>query len=601
MSNLLIIPALYLLSGLSAGLRRLYTVPFIGAFFIALWMLNSPPEQSFAVSWFQSGEFTFSISLSMDTRTTAVIAFATLVAAVVAIYSLWYFRGDPGETRFRLTLSLFMTAMYGLLAASNLLLTFFCWELVGLSSYLLIGYYRVNTDAGPAATKALMMNKIGDAGFIVALMAIGSQTVNLQAADLSLAAAGFSEGAALIAGVGLLLAVMAKSAQVPLHTWLPDAMAGPAPVSALIHSATMVASGVYLLVRWDFLFPEVVRTIAGTVGLVTMLIAGWNALSQTGLKKLLAWSTISQLGLMVMAAGYGNGNGALVHLVTHGFFKAGLFLLAGIVLLQQDHATHAAETHELETLGKHNSISRWLSICLLVLSAGSAGLPLTGSFVSKEAIVATLPAPALAAFFIGSLLTIAYTGRLLWYLKPFSGSGASHPWRAMAPVGAFTLLSLWFTISRSPFPTTTWNGLELPQAEGRTIAVTIWVVALVVLGWSFRNREAFSRLERIAPALYLDTVYDRIIVIPILGLSRQCERLDRLVIDRIVHGITYSTVIIARITEWLDRTVVDGTITLIAGSIRGCGSLLRKLAAGDIRGYLWWAAAGLVVLLTCLT
>ncbi|MFM8347269.1 MAG: NADH-quinone oxidoreductase subunit L, partial [Bacteroidota bacterium] len=417
MNVLLIIPALYLLSSLTATLRWLYTIPFVGAFLIAGWMLNSPTDHSVAISWFQSGEFEFRIALSADARTAAVITFATLVAALVAIYSTWYFKDDPGATRFRITLSFFMTAMYGLLSSANLMLTFFCWELVGLSSYLLIGFYRVNKDAGPAATKAMLMNKIGDAGFLVALMAIGSQTVNFNLGDLSQAASGFHEGAALIAGVGLLFAVMAKSAQVPLHTWLPDAMAGPAPVSALIHSATMVASGVFLLVRWDFLFPEVIKSIAGGVGLVTMLIAGWNALSQTGLKRLLAWSTISQLGLMVMAAGYGNGGSALLHLITHGFFKAGLFLLAGILLMHAHHSSETAETHELEMLSGNNSLNKWLSGCLVILSAGSAGLPLTGSFISKEAMVATLPNHAVVAFFISSLLTIAYTGRLLWYLK----------------------------------------------------------------------------------------------------------------------------------------------------------------------------------------
>ncbi|MFM7195520.1 MAG: hypothetical protein ACKOYP_12180, partial [Bacteroidota bacterium] len=187
-----------------------------------------------------------------------------------------------------------------------------------------------------------------------------------------------------------------------------------------------------------------------------------------------------------------------------------------------------------------------------------------------------------------------------WYLKPSGGTGPIQSLGALVPIGAFATLTLWFSVAQSPWPTATWYGLELPHAGGRTIAATIWVLMIAILGWVLRNRGIFGRLERIAPALYMDTLYDRLIIAPVLRLGNFCNQVDRLVIDRIVHGFAYGTVISSRIIGWLDRVVVDGVITLIAESIRSCGTLLRKLAAGDVRGYLWWAAAGLVVLLTCL-
>ena len=601
MVPLLVIPFLYVLSSLSAGKRWIFTTLFSVAFLQSVMMMgSSEPVQHFSASWFHAGDLDFRISLEWNPLTMLLVTFATLVAALVAIHSVWYFQDDRSQTRFRATLGFFMLSMYGLLVSSNLLVTFFCWELVGLSSYLLIGYYRDTAEAGPAATKAMVMNKIGDAGFLVALMAIASQTVNLDAENLMQIAGRFDEGAALIAGTGLLLAVMAKSAQLPLHTWLPDAMAGPSPVSALIHSATMVAAGVFLLVRWDFLFPGSIRSIAGITGMLTMLIGGWNALSQTGLKRLLAWSTISQLGLMVMAAGFGNGSAAILHLITHGFFKAGLFLLAGMLLMTRAHGTNDHAQHELASLGKGSLMGRTLSVALLLLAMGSAGLPLSASFISKEGIVSGLPDHAVVAFFAGTLLTLLYTGRLIWYLQPFRKGEPNHPAIALVPVVVFAVLSLWFSVAASPIGSVTWTGMALPHSTMLAMISTSWVVLIATALWFLRNSGIFIRMEQLAAPIDLDPLYHHAVLTPVLWMSNSCRWMDREVIDRLIHGLGYGTVIVARLSGWIDRQVVDGVITLVAGSMRGTGALLRRTAGGDIRGYLWWAAAGLVVLLTCL-
>jgi NADH-quinone oxidoreductase subunit L len=346
----------------------------------------------------------------------------------VHLYSSGYMAADSALKRYFAMLGFFTFAMLGLVLADNLLLIFVFWELVGFSSYLLIGHWTEQPGVATAATKAFVINRIGDIGFLAGLFIIWSNTGTFSIAELSGGTEIFSWQSS--ATLCLLWGAIGKSAQFPLFTWLPDAMAGPTPVSALIHAATMVAAGVFLLARTYFLFTPEVLLIVTAVGTVTALAGGLAALGQYDIKKILAYSTISQLGLMVIAIGVGSTNAFMLHLFTHAFFKAGLFLAAGSVIHTLEQARHSTnDTINIQDIRHLGGLKKFLPITFIVFvicGASLAGIPLFSGFLSKEAIISQtlnwagedfswrwiIP----GAIFLSSLLTALYVFRLIWYV-----------------------------------------------------------------------------------------------------------------------------------------------------------------------------------------
>ncbi len=336
-------------------------------------------------NWFSIGELDFNLGIRIDGLTAIMLIVVTSVATLVQIYSQGYMHNDPGYRRYYAYMSLFATSMLGLILADNLLMLFVFWELVGLSSYLLIGFWFHKPSAAAAAKKAFIVTRIGDLGLLAALLLIGTRAATFQIDAIhDLVIAGAITGTTLtLFGLGIFAGAVGKSAQFPLHVWLPDAMEGPTPVSALIHAATMVVAGVYLVARFFPIFeasPDA-REVVAWVGAITVAIGALIALVQTDLKRVLAYSTISQLGYMMLALGVFGYGAAVFHLFTHAFFKALLFLGSGSV-------NHATNTFDMRKMGGLRHTMPITFITFLIGSLSLAGIfPLAG-FFSKDEILA---------------------------------------------------------------------------------------------------------------------------------------------------------------------------------------------------------------------
>ena len=485
------------------------------AFLIALWLFSQVWTQDvrhFQVPWFQlwfpNKVVTFTIGILLDNIAVLLLVVVTLVSFLVHLFSVEYMKGDPGFNRYYAFLGLFTFSMLGIVLADNLLIIFIFWELVGLSSYLLIGFWFAKPAAAAASKKAFLINRIGDLGFLVALMILWSKFETLDLQQIKLLAAnlppdqlswsvtylfdfaGFAPSLDInwltIAGLGLFCGAIAKSAQFPLQIWLPDAMEGPTPVSALIHAATMVAAGVFLLARVFTLLNLDALTIIAFIGAITAFMGAFAAFTQNDIKKVLAYSTISQLGYMVMGMGTGAYDAALFHLLTHAFFKACLFLCAGSVI----HSLHKFEHHNPNKLSSDfnaqdmrcmGGLRKKLPVTFIAYSIATAsliGLPFFSGFLSKDALLTGAWAwaeaksdttislaylvPDLA--FITVLMTAAYMTRqfIMVFLGDFRGiidnkikliSIKESSFLIKVPLVILALLSLGFAFSTNPFST----------------------------------------------------------------------------------------------------------------------------------------------------
>lgn len=392
---------------------------------------NYDPEffASLQFDWLRWGDYSLRIGITLDNVSVVMLVVVTLVSALVHLYSVGYMRGDPKYHRYFAFLSLFSFSMLGLVLADNLLIIYVFWELVGLSSYLLIGFWHEKDSAADAGKKAFITNRIGDAGMLIGILLVFTTlgTLNLQEIAAGVAAGKLTGGLLTAAGLLLFCGAVGKSAQFPLHVWLPDAMEGPTPVSALIHAATMVAAGVYLCVRmFTFLTPDASLVIA-YVGGFTALFAATIAVAQNDIKRVLAYSTVSQLGYMIMAIGVGSYTAGFFHLVTHAMFKACLFLGSGSVIHAMHSALHRIHSHDdpqdmrfMGGLKRHMPLTFWT---FLVATIALSGVPFTSGFLSKDAILGGSlaffmqhPAHWLLPFFGfgAALLTAFYMFRLVY-------------------------------------------------------------------------------------------------------------------------------------------------------------------------------------------
>ncbi|MFI8381257.1 NADH-quinone oxidoreductase subunit L [Pseudomonas sp. NPDC079086] len=576
----------------SVGLSAL-----IAAWVIVQFNLNPPPNGVFTQvlwQWMSVAGFAPSFTLYLDGLSVTMLGVVTGVGFLIHLFASWYMRGEEGYSRFFAYTNLFIFSMLLLVLGDNLLMLYFGWEGVGLCSYLLIGFYFKHTANGNAALKAFIVTRIGDVFMAIGLFILFLHLGTLNTQELMLLAPQkYVEGESWlwIATLMLLGGAVGKSAQLPLQTWLADAMAGPTPVSALIHAATMVTAGVYLIARTHGLFlltPDILELV-GIVGGVTLVLAGFAALVQTDIKRILAYSTMSQIGYMFLALGVGAWDAAIFHLMTHAFFKALLFLASGAVI----NACH----HE-QNIFKMGGLWKKLPLAyasFIVGGAALAALPLiTAGFYSKDEILWEAFASGhqwlLYAGLAGAFLTSLYTFRLIFIAfhgeqqtEAHAGHGVAH-W---LPLVTLIVLSTFIGALISPplagvLPQSVGHAggeakHSLEIASGAIAIIGIVLAALLFLGKrSFATAVAQSAPGRFLSAWWFaawgfDWLYDKLFVQPYLLLCRL-----------------------------LGHDPIDRSIGLIPRLARGGNALLASSETGQVRWYATSIAGGAVLVLAVL-
>ncbi|MFM8634750.1 MAG: NADH-quinone oxidoreductase subunit L [Planctomycetia bacterium] len=684
---------------------------------------------------YEGGRLKLSIGWYVDALTVLMFVVVTFIATCIHVYASGYMHDElhdvtdhevrlstgghlhrPGRfPRFFQALSLFCFSMLGIVIAGNLAMVFIFWELVGICSWFLIGFYYERKTASTAANKAFIVNRVGDFGMLIGLMSLWGALGTLHFADspsgavdgiavtrpglfslvrpasdghalrvpdgmVAFAAAdeiariqadhvgrpvdaadevasridgwrqgGFGRWLLFIAGVGIFCGCVGKSAQVPLFVWLPDAMEGPTPVSALVHSATMVAAGVYLVGRfYPVLTPDVLLVIA-YIGGITLFVAATIALVANDIKRVLAYSTVSQLGYMMLALGVGGWVAGLFHLVTHAFFKSLLFLCSGSVI-------HACHTNDMRKMGGLAKVMPWTAGTMLVgcLAIIGAGIPFViglSGYYSKDAILAQALSfsranPAHAILFLavagGAFLTAFYMFRL-WFMT-FAGQPRDHhiadhahesppvmvwPLVALAvlaviagwtlpggfglanvleqarPVGTEATTSGGFVFGSLTYPaeheshsgaihvTATMTAFSTALA-GVLLAASMYlwnVISPSLVAGMFRPVYTF-----LAKRWYVDEAYHAIFVLPAIGIAKAAAGFDRSVIDRIIDGVAWSAKQLAGIDAWIDRTIVDGLVNATANATWNTGLRLKRLQTGRLRQYVMFIVVGTVAL-----
>ncbi|MBN1393504.1 MAG: NADH-quinone oxidoreductase subunit L [Pirellulales bacterium] len=669
---------------------------------LAVWLFNHYPHEAhgghgyeivgpISGEWYSLAEFgglRLTIGYYIDSLTLAMFCMVTLVGACIHVYSFGYMHEelhdvtDPLVTtsdgrplrrkgryhRFFQYFSLFCFSMLGLVVAGNAAMVFVFWELVGICSYLLIGFYHERRSASNAGNKAFIVNRVGDFGFIIGLMALWGSLGTFSFGEIFnqvrpvasehhlIVPGGMSYWLLIVAGLGVFCGCVGKSAQFPLHVWLPDAMEGPTPVSALIHAATMVAAGVYLVGRFFPVFtPEVLLVIA-IVGCITLFMAATIAITATDIKRVLAYSTVSQLGYMMLALGLGGWLAGILHLFTHACFKSLLFLCSGSVI-------HACGTNEMPEMGGLRRKMPITSITMLIgcLAIAGAGIPtmfgLPGfgfsGFHSKDSIMAqgllfgsSNPGFGMIFFYaalIGAGITSFYMFRL-WYMtfagrprneqryahaheSPLSMTGPLMVLAVLAIVAAWSLpgteLGLKPLLEQAR-PLGTAEGaaggmllanVTVPsehlahepanaaRAEWSSFAVALFGFLLATAFYGLRKldpadaRRTFSPLYKLFyHKWWFDELYGFLFIRQVLRISDWVAAIDKYVIDYLADGSAKVTVIVSRADDWIDRIFVDSAVDLTARWTYSLGIQLRRLQTGNVRQYVMWLAVGLVAM-----
>jgi NADH-quinone oxidoreductase subunit L len=574
---------------------------FVAAAYAFFTMLGeSPAERAHATTswtWLSAGPYHFGLTLLVDQLSIVMMLIVSGVGALIVAYSVGYMDGEDEERRFFAYMSLFVFSMLLLVESGNLLLLLAGWGMVGLSSYLLIGYYQERPSAIAAAKKAFIMNAFGDATMALALFLLIQHTGQLDFAGVFAKSPASGTVANLIA-LGLLGGALAKSAQLPLHTWLPDAMEGPTPVSALIHAATMVTAGVYLIVRCHPLFENawVVQDLAAGLGAVTLLMAGLIALVQTDIKRVIAYSTMSQIGYMFVGAGIGAYPDAMFHLLTHAFFKALLFLAAGIAI----HAvTGEQDIRKLAGVGKLMPYTRAVFV---VGSLALVGIFPFAGFFSKDPIIASCLDHGwygdvlYVACLVGALLTGIYAFRLVFVV--FTGEPSAfarehyhdHHGREgsrwlLLPVGALAVLSsVAGFIQWSPLwtPFTTWLEpvaapiVEPSNAQEWATSLIAILIGLAGIGvaWAIYGAKRIAAPKPLAlldRKFYWDELYD-------LMWYRTSDALAR------------------ALGRFIELPLIGGSITAVGETFDFSSRELSLAQNGLVRSYVFVLATGIAIL-----
>ncbi len=589
--------------------------------------------ESAALPWIDLGEtFRVAFGITIDSLSKGMLLVVTVIGTLVHIFSLGYMKDDAGKSRYFAGLSLFMFSMTGIVMANNFLMMFVFWELVGVSSYILIGHWFEKDSAADASKKAFITNRIGDFGFAIGILLVWCITKSLDFGEIQIFltgpnAAGVNAGLLTAAALLVFMGTVGKSAQLPLHVWLPDAMEGPTPVSALIHAATMVAAGVYMLARVAFLIgaSEFAAFTITWVGAITALVAALMATQQNDIKRILAYSTLSQLGYMVMAVGAGSPEAGMFHLYTHAFFKALLFLGAGAIIYS---------CHHEQDIWKMGGLRKKMPLTFLTFVIGTAALCafpwITSGFWSKEAVLLAAWQYNAGVFYIAAFvaaLTTFYMTRLVivaFFGKPRTDA-ADHAkevpavmWAPLAILAVMSLLSAVPTISdamSAQVPghgeahstlaehkgdhavteaalaeTTSETAAEKPVAESETHAVaeadhakhpsvvlyaSLFTLVVGFIGAIFYYRGQSRdpiRIGVFANKFYVDELYALIV--------------------RFVQDLT------ASVLAGFDKYLIDGLFArLPSAGAYGIGNALRRLQGGNLQSYAFLFGLGIVIVL----
>ena len=543
-------------------------------------------------TWMAVGNFSPGFNFYLDGLSLVMMLVITGVGFLIHLYATGYMADDPSYGRFFSYMNLFVAAMLMLVLGDNLVVLYLGWEGVGLCSYLLIGFWYINPDNGYAARKAFVVTRIGDTAMALGLFLLFAELGTLNIQDMLNSAETewkVGDGLAVVAALLLLGGAVGKSAQLPLQTWLPDAMAGPTPISALIHAATMVTAGVYLIARTHILFELApsVQELVGWVGLITLLMAGFIALTQSDIKRILAFSTMSQIGYMFLALGVGAWSAGIFHLMTHAFFKALLFLASGTVILS---------LHHEQDIFKMGGLRQKLPVSFFSFLVGSLALtafPYTSGYFSKDEILIAahgLEGPGMIFFYggvLGAFLTGIYTFRL-FFIVFFGDSNAAHlpekeygGWNMNGPLILLILLSLMGGFIAVPLDPV------FGQSEEHHVSGLLhtFMVATPLIGIAISFLIFYTKtipLEKLMGSSFAQTLhkfwnsgwgfdwlYDRLIVFPFLWLAR-INRAD----------------------------VIDGFYALVVEISRAANGMIVKTQTGYLRWYALSVAAGLIVLIT---
>jgi NADH-quinone oxidoreductase subunit L len=555
-------------------------------------------ELTTAWTWLASGHFSVGLQLLVDPLSAVMMLIVSGVGGLIVLYSIGYMDGDEQERRYFAYISFFVFSMLMLVEGGNLLLLLVGWGLVGLSSYLLIGFWHDRPSAVQAAKKAFVMNAFGDATMALAFFILIAHTSSLSfVVDFNVHLSSTAEN---LVALGLLGGAVAKSAQIPLQTWLPDAMEGPTPVSALIHAATMVTAGVYLIARTHPIFEQArtVELIGAGTGALTLLVAGLIALVQTDIKRVIAYSTMSQIGYMFLGAGVGAYSNGMFHLMTHAFFKALLFMTAGLAI----HALAGEQDiRNMRGLGKVMPFTKW---CFLAGALALVGIPPFSGFFSKDSIVAS--AAALGTWYgwifwicgiAGAFLTGLYTFRL-WFLvfpgepSPFvrehyhDHHGREGAWTMLVPVGVLAALATvggWLQWSPRWHPFSDWLSTAAPTLaaaaptntqEYYTSAATVLAGLVgIAVAWAIYSEQRIRVptwpfwQRTLEHKFYFDELYDRVFYAPAVWVTNFLRR-------------------------EFEEPVVLQTGTDLGATTLATGSLVRRIQTGLLRTYVLFLAAG---------
>ncbi len=629
--------------------------------FIMVFFVQNDPHFPYSPSftWFTIGSFTADMSFYIDNMTVVMLLVVATISTLVHIYSIGYMAGDLRYSRYFGFLGIFTFSMNGIVLSGTFIMTYIFWELVGLSSYLLIGFWFEKKSASDAGKKAFIVNRVGDVGMWIGLMILFSVIGSWTYTDVfhSIHNGGLQGGLLTAAGILIFMGAIGKSAQFPLHIWLPDAMEGPTPVSALIHAATMVAAGVYLSLRiFPMLTIDAMNVIA-FIGGLTAFLAAIIAITQNDIKKVLAYSTVSQLGYMILAVGTGAYVAGFFHLVTHAMFKAGLFLGSGSVIHAMHHSLHKLHDHERDAQDMRNmgglKVKMPVTYWSFVLSTlALSGVPFTSGFLSKDSILAGTLAYyhynhnffglLLAIFGFGAaFITAFYMFRLIY--MTFHGKPADEkihenihesPATMTFPLVVLAALSTFvaFTLPKlNPFSTNGWftNLIKAPEKvvigmgqfneiveEGIhhahytamtisiIVALTGILVATIIYFWKKADPEKMAAGIRPLYLLslnkfYIDEIYMSLVVRPFLKLCRTVGFIDMEVYDKYV--IDGAAKVTRKFSDYagvqLDYKLLDQTLVDGAGNItRYTGRILRKLQTGKLQNYLSYALTGFILL-----
>lgn len=546
-------------------------------------------------SWFHIGSVNISMGVLIDPLTAMMLMVVTTVSLLVQIYSCGYMEGDAGYGRFFAFLSLFAGSMLGLVIAVNFLQMYVFWELVGLCSYLLIGFYYYRVSAREAAKKAFMTTRVGDFGLLlgILLLQLTFGTLDFQELQAVVPAYVVQCGTGFLTLIAMLLFVgpIGKSGQFPLHVWLPDAMEGPTPVSALIHAATMVVAGVYLVGRAMFLFAEVplVMNIIAWVGGFTAIFAASIAITQRQIKRILAYSTVSQLGYMMLALGVGSLTSSFFHLMTHAFFKAMLFLSAGAVM----HAmADEADIFRMGGLRKKMPVT-FAAMTIGVLAI--AGIPPFAGFFSKDEILAAaagVSTPLYVLAVVTAFMTAFYMARLLFVTfmgEPASREAYDHAhevgWFMRMPLLVLAVLSVFSGLWGHLFGFGEWVRFGAASHEGIdwAIAGSSTVLAVLAMG--------------IAWKVYVAKSWDADEIATRCGILYQLS-FHKFYIDEIYAALIKVFVDgIARVLYWIDIYIVDGIVNGLSGIVRLASDWLSPAENGQAQSYAGVYLCGVIILL----